>query len=65
MIPNQLHYVHLSRGGREWKLHHFLSVKSAYIRSGVEKIYLWVDDEPEGEWWDKTKELVIIKKNMP
>lgn len=65
MIPNQLHYVHLSRGGREWKLHHFLSVKSAYIRSGVEKIYLWVDDEPEGEWWDKTKELVIIKKIEP
>lgn len=58
MIPNHLHYIHLSKGGREWKLHHYLSVKSAYIRSGVDKIFIWVDDIPEGKWWDKTKELV-------
>ena len=60
MVPNILHYIHLSRGGREWKIHHFLSVKSAYVRSGVEKIQVWVDQEPTGEWWDKTKPLVEI-----
>jgi len=60
MIPNILHYVHLSKGGREWRLHHFLSVKSAYIRSGVEKIYMWVDQEPQGQWWNQTKKLVEL-----
>jgi hypothetical protein len=65
MIPNQLHYVHLSQGGRQWKLHHYLSVKSAYVRSGVKKIYIWVDNEPTGEWWDKTKNLVQIEKIQP
>lgn len=61
MIPNQLHYIHLSSGGREWKLHHHLSVKSAYVRSGVDKIFMWVDKEPKGEWWDKTKDLVQLE----
>jgi hypothetical protein len=65
MISNQLHYVHLSKGGREWKLHHFLSVKSAYIRSGVDKIFIWVDDIPKGKWWDKTKELVEVIQIEP
>ena len=65
MIPNHLHYVHLSRGGREWKLHHHLSVKSAYVRSGVEKIYMWVDEEPKGKWWEQTKNLVELKKIEP
>lgn len=60
MIPNQLHYVHLSKGGREWKLHHYLSVKSAYVRSGVDKIFMWVDQEPQGYWWDQTKNLVEL-----
>lgn len=60
MIPNILHYIHLSGEGREWKIHHFLSVKSAYIRSGMEKIYMWVDQEPQGIWWDKTKSLVEV-----
>ena len=48
-------------GGREWKLHHYLSVKSAYIRSGVDKIFIWVDQEPDGEWWDKTRDLVQLE----
>jgi hypothetical protein len=60
MIPNQLHYVHLSNSGRPWKLHHHLSVKSAYVRSGVDKINIWVDKEPTGEWWEKTKPLVEV-----
>ena len=61
MIPNYLHYIHLSEGGRTWKIHHYLSVKSAYIRSGVDKIFIWVDKEPEGEWWNKTKDLVQLE----
>lgn len=65
MIPNQLHYIHLSKGGREWKLHHYLSVKSAYVRSEVEKINIWIDEEPKGEWWEKTKKLVKLNYIVP
>lgn len=65
MIPNKLHYVHLSRGGREWKLHHYLSVKSAYNRGGFNSITIWVDDEPNGKWWDLTKKLVKVEKIEP
>lgn len=65
MIPNTLHYVHLSQGGRTWKLHHYLSTKSAHARSGVDKICMWVDKEPEGEWWDRTKELVELNYVEP
>lgn len=60
MIPNILHYVHLSEGGRPWRLHHYLSVLSASKRSGVEKIYIWVDKEPEGVWWERTKNLLEV-----
>lgn len=65
MIPNILHYIHLSSGGREWKLHHYLSVKSAYVRSGVNKIFIWIDNEPSGKWWEKTKPLVEINLIIP
>jgi hypothetical protein len=65
MIDNVLHYVHLSEGGREWKLHHYLSVKSALVRSGVEKIYIWIDREPEGRWWDETKGMVELVYILP
>ncbi len=60
MIPNILHYVHLSSTGREWKLHHHLSVKSAQVRSGVDKIFMWVDQEPHGDWWPQTKDMVEL-----
>jgi len=65
MIPNKLHYVHLNHTGRDWKLHHYLSVKSAYVRGGFESITIWVDNEPEGEWWEQTKSLVTIQKVIP
>jgi len=61
MIPNILHYIHLSETGREWKLHHHLSVMSAVKRSGVDKIYVWIDTEPMGEWWEYTKPFVETK----
>lgn len=65
MIPNTLHYIHLSESGRKWKLHHHLSVMSAVKRSGVEKIFMWVDDEPSGEFWDQTKNHVEMIKIEP
>lgn len=65
MIPNILHYVQLTNGGREWKLHHYLSVKSAAVRSGVDKIFIWLDEEPSSQWWELTKPLVDIVKIEP
>ena len=63
MIPNIFHFVYINE--RPWKLHHYLSVKSAVVRSGAEKVVIWLDEEPEGEYWDKTKELVEIAKVKP
>jgi hypothetical protein len=58
MIPNKLHYVYIKE--RPWKLHHYLSVKSAIVKAGITDITIWLDKEPEGEWWDKTKPLVKL-----
>ena len=60
MIPNIFHFVYIKE--RPWKLHHYLSVKSAVVRSGVEKVIIWVDEEPEGKYWDKTKEIVEVQR---
>lgn len=60
MIPNTLHYVYINE--RPWQLHHFLSVKSALINGQLDKINIWLDSEPSGEWWDKTKPLVDVFK---
>ena len=60
MIPNIFHFVYIKQ--RPWRLHHYLSVKSAVVRSGAEKVKIWLDEEPEGEWWEKTKPLVEINK---
>lgn len=66
MIPNIIHYVHLTDlNYRPWKLHHYLSVKSAYVRSECDKIILWVNKEPEGEWWELTKPMVDISYVEP
>lgn len=65
MVPNQLHYVHLSHAGREWKLHHYLSVKSAVQRAGFDRITIWVDQEPSGHWWELTKPFITLQKVLP
>ena len=57
MIPNIVHFVYIKE--RPWKLHHYLSVKSA-TRLNPEKINIWLDEEPEGEWWELTKPLVEL-----
>ena len=63
MIPNIVHFVYIKE--RPWKLHHYLSVKSAVQRSGADKVKIWLDEEPDGEWWDKTKPLVTVQKVKP
>jgi len=65
MIPNKIHYIHLSGGGREWMLHHYLSVKSAFVHAKANTITLWVDQIPQGHWWDLTAPMVNIQKVEP
>ena len=57
MIPNVVHFVYIKE--RPWKLHHYLSIKSA-TRLNPEKINIWLDKEPKGEWWELTKPLVEL-----
>jgi len=59
-ITNTVHFVYIKE--RPWKMHHYLSVKSAVVRSGADEVKIWLDSEPEGEWWDKTKPLVTVQK---
>lgn len=63
MIPNVVHYVYLKK--RPWNLHHFLSVKSALVKGKVEKVNIWLDEEPDGKWWEKTKPLVNLHFIVP
>jgi len=62
MIPNIVHFVYIKE--RPWKLHHHLSIKSAF-RLNPEKINIWLDKEPEGEWWELTKPLVELNFITP
>ena len=50
MIPNIFHFVYINE--RPWKLHHYLSVKSAVVRSGAEKVVIWLDEEPRDRDWE-------------
>ena len=62
MIPNIVHFVYINE--RPWRLHHYLSVKSA-SRLNPQKINIWLDKEPEGEWWEATKPLVNLNFVTP
>lgn len=59
-IENKFHFVYIKV--RDWKLHHYLSVKSAHQRSGANEIVFWCDYEPEGKWWERTKPLVNVQR---
>ena len=57
MIPNIVHFIYIKE--RPWKLHHYLSIKSA-TRLNPKEINIWLNEEPEGEWWELTKPLVKL-----
>ena len=59
-IPNIVHFVYIKE--RPWKLHHYLAVKSALVKAKADSVKIWLDEEPDGEWWDKTKPLVTVNK---
>lgn len=65
MIPNIFHFCYgLSEdfGGKPYSLVHYLAIKSAKVVNNPEEIFFYYSYEPDGEWWEKTKEIVTLKK---
>ncbi len=65
MIPNILHFVFgmaKDFGGKPFSLIHYLSAKSAVELNKPDAAYLHYEYEPEGEWWQKAKSLLTLKK---
>ncbi|MBS1517379.1 MAG: hypothetical protein JSS91_04760 [Bacteroidetes bacterium] len=68
MIPNIFHFCYgLSEdfGGKPYSLVHYLAVRSAREINDPEEIFFYYSYEPEGEWWEKTKEIVTAVKVIP
>lgn len=69
MIPNIFHFCYgLSEdfGGKPYSLVHYLAVRSAFEVNNPEEIFFYYSYEPDGEWWEKTRELVtLVKINAP
>ncbi len=65
MIPNIFHFVFgMARdfGGKPFSLVHYLSVKSAVVLNKPDAVYLHYQYEPEGEWWQRAKQLMSLNK---
>lgn len=65
MIPNMLHFVFgmaADFGGKPFSLVHYLSMKSAVELNKPVTAYFHYQYEPEGEWWERAKPLLILNK---
>ncbi len=65
MIPNVFHFVFgmaADFGGKPFGLSHYLAIKSAAVINKPEAIFFHYEFEPEGEWWEKAKPLLTLKK---
>lgn len=62
-IPKEIFFLYF--GGRPFKLVNYLSVKSAFEVNKDCKITMYMDVEPEGEWWDMIKPMVSIEWYTP
>lgn len=65
MIPNVFHFVFGMAedfGGKPFSLSHYLAIKSAVELNKPDSVYFHYDHEPSGEWWEKTKPLLRLKK---
>ena len=65
MIPNIFHFVFgmaADFGGKPFSLSHYLAIKSAVALNKPDAVYFHYEYEPSGEWWEKAKPLVQLKK---
>lgn len=62
-IPKTIHYCFGLRadfGGMPWGLSHYACVRSAIERIRPERVLLYYEHEPTGEWWDLTRPLLDL-----
>lgn len=62
-IPNIFHLCYF--GGRPFDIVNYLAIKSAHDINKPDTMFLYLDEEPSGEWWKKTKGYVEIIKITP
>jgi hypothetical protein len=65
MIPNIFHFVFgmaADFGGRPFSLSHYLAIKSAAEVNQPDAIFFHYEFEPTGEWWEKIKPVLTLKK---
>lgn len=65
MIPKILHFcfgLTPDFGGKPWGLVHYACVRSAVERIKPDQTFFYCEFEPEGPWWNLTKDLVRIVK---
>lgn len=69
MVPNIFHFcfgLAPDFGGKSFSLVHYLAIKSAHAVNNPDKIFFYYSYEPQGEWWEKSKQLIeLIKVNPP
>src|ERR1700686_3777814 len=68
-IPKILHYCFgfdRDFGGKPWSLVHYACVRSAIERLKPERAVIYYECEPNGVWWEQTKEfLTPVKIEAP
>jgi len=70
MIPNILHFIYLknldSIGNKSFGLSHYLSLKSAIEINEPAQAFLYYNEDQDGEFWIKAKELTTpVKVELP
>jgi len=68
LIPNTFHFCYgftEDFGGKPFSLVHYLAIKSAYEVNKPNAIYFYYKFMPEGEWWERAKEIITLKHVEP
>ena len=68
MIPNTIHFIFGLKdnfGEMSFSFIHYLSIKSAYECNKPDAIKFYYKYEPNGEWWEKSKEYLTLIKIEP
>lgn len=62
MIPNTFHFVHLTSAERfrSFGLHHALCIISCKAVNNPDSIFLYCNEEPTGEHWERIRGLVTV-----
>lgn len=65
MIPNVVHFIFTTSSetvGKPFALTHYMAIRSVYEVNRPDKICFHYQHEPSGEWWEKIKPLLTLKK---